>query len=132
VGSWTGGDLAIPKTSKADDETKGLAVTGIGNEAFAFCEILTGITIPDSVKNIDEMAFSNCICLESASIGDSVTSIGSYAFYGCSSLASISFAGTTTEWESVVKGSGWYYGVTATTVHCSDEDVAVPQQEDES
>lgn len=61
-----------------------------------------------------------------------VSGMGSYAFYDCSSLASISFAGTTTEWESVVKGNGWYYGVTATAVHCSDGDASIPQQEDES
>lgn len=42
---------------------------------------LKAITIPGSVKNIDDWAFEGCSALSSVTIGDGVKSIGSYAFY---------------------------------------------------
>ncbi|MDB4500920.1 leucine-rich repeat domain-containing protein [Akkermansiaceae bacterium] len=77
------GDLLIP------NEVDGLVVTSIGNGAFAFCESLTSITIPESVTSIGNEAFSDCTSLTSITIPDSVTSIGESAFRNCSSLTSI-------------------------------------------
>ena len=64
-------------------------ITSIGGSAFASCNSLTGITIPDSVTSIGNYAFESCTGLTSITIPDSVTSIGTSAFYGCSSLISI-------------------------------------------
>lgn len=83
--------------SKADDETNGLAVTCIGSDAFADCQSLVSLTIPDSVTYIDEMAFALCSSLESASLGDSVTSIGESAFAYCESLTSITIPDSVTD-----------------------------------
>ena len=69
-----------------------LPVKEIGDYAFLNCEILTSITIPDSVTSIGEGAFFGCSGLTSIEIPDSVTSIGLYAFYGCSSVESITVA----------------------------------------
>ena len=56
---------------------------------FEGCSSLTNLTIPDSVRRIDERAFWGCECLESISIPESVTYIGSDAFHGCSNLVSV-------------------------------------------
>ena len=52
-------------------------------------ELVTDLTILDSVASIGSYAFYNCYRLTSVTIPDSVTSIGSSAFAGCSSLESI-------------------------------------------
>ena len=64
-------------------------VTVIGNYAFYNCENLKSIVIADSVTSIGDKAFSNCTSLTSIVIPDNVTSIGEYAFYKCYSLARI-------------------------------------------
>ena len=57
------------------------SVTSIGSYAFYNCESLTSITIPNSVTSIGSNVFYNCTSLSSITIPDSVTSIGSYAFH---------------------------------------------------
>lgn len=58
----------------------------IGEFAFANCNNLTSITIPNSVTSIGEYAFLDCRHLTSITIPSGVTSIGPYTFYGCSNL----------------------------------------------
>ena len=70
-------------------EIEGLPVAKIGYEAFWWCKNLKSITIPDSVKSIDDRAFLDCESLTSITIPNSVVSVGDYAFYNCESLASI-------------------------------------------
>ena len=62
------------------------SVTTIGERAFQGCSSLTRVTIPDSVTRIEAWAFDGCRSLTSVTIPDSVTTIGIYAFQGCSSL----------------------------------------------
>ena len=64
-------------------------VTTIGAEAFAWCESLTSVTIPESVTTIGEWAFAHCHNLTSVTIGDSVTTIGNDAFAACEILTSV-------------------------------------------
>ena len=71
-------------------------VTCIGNQAFAFCVSLTGITIPDSVTSIGEWAFSFCKSLTGIRIPDHVLSIESYAFRYCRSLTFINIPNSVT------------------------------------
>ena len=72
------------------------SVTSIGNYVFYDCTSLTSITIPDSVTSIGKGAFRDCTSLESITIPDSVTSIGEYEFRGCTSLTSITIPDSVT------------------------------------
>ena len=72
------------------------SVTNIGEHAFSCCYSLTSINIPESVTTIEKTAFSCCDSLTSINIPDSVTSIGKRAFWGCDSLASITIPNSVT------------------------------------
>ena len=74
----------------------GKTVTGIGDEAFSWCEFLTSVTIPDSVTSIGRHAFGCCTSLASVMVPDSVTLIGDGAFSGCCSLDSITIPDSVT------------------------------------
>ncbi|MBQ2999200.1 MAG: leucine-rich repeat protein [Clostridia bacterium] len=52
----------------------------IADNAFSYCERLTGITIPASVTSIGNAAFLNCNSLTTITLPESVTSIGNQAF----------------------------------------------------
>ena len=52
-------------------------------------ELVTDITIPNSVTSIEAYAFYNCTGLTSITIPNSVTSIGENAFTGCTGLKTI-------------------------------------------
>ena len=72
------------------------SVTSIGGYAFSFCTGLTSVVIPDSVTSIGERAFRNCTGLTSITIPNSVTSIGVYAFHDCTGLTSITIPDSVT------------------------------------
>lgn len=62
----------------------------IADYAFAYCEKLKSIKIPDSVVSIGDYAFYHCTDITSVKIPDGVKSIGSCAFYYCIDLKTIS------------------------------------------
>ncbi len=64
----------------------------IADDAFAECEGITSITLPESLEKIGDEAFENCVSLESIIIPKEVVTIGNRAFYGCSSLKSVVFS----------------------------------------
>ena len=70
--------------------------TIIGNYAFCGCTLLTSITLPNSITEIEVCAFKDCLNLTSITIPNSVTSIGYYAFKRCNSIASITIPNSVT------------------------------------
>lgn len=66
-------------------------MTTIKKGIFTGTEI-SDITIPDSVKTIEDEAFMNCKNLKSVNIPGSVESIGDRAFYYCTSITSINMS----------------------------------------
>ena len=86
----------------------------------------TEAVIPEGITEIGAKAFKNCRGLSFVKLPSSIAKIGDFAFQKCKSLKDISFAGSVAEWESVKKGEGWWDGVTANAVRCSDGDWAMP------
>ena len=64
-------------------------ITSIGEYSFYKYKSLKSVTIGNSVTSIGESSFYNCYSLETVTIGNSVASIGSSAFENCTSLTSI-------------------------------------------
>ena len=87
----TGTKVNIPQIVNYNG--KDYPVVDIGSSAlhpaFADCEMLEEVTIPNSVKIIGIGAFRNCQSLKKIEIPDSVTEIGEQAFLGCTSLAEV-------------------------------------------
>ena len=81
---WNVTEVTIPR------EINGIPVTRIGRGAFANRGLLTSITIPYGVKEIDELAFEYDYYLESAALPSSIETIGWAAFHYCTSLKEIS------------------------------------------
>ena len=122
-GGFYEGNIIIPETVVFNELT--YRVTSIGKEAFAFCDPLTSIAIPDSVKRIGWKAFLDCESLEEISIGNSVKGIGRHAFDGCDSLLSIAYQGTIAQWKKIKLGYFWKTPIPTAVLHCTDGDVKV-------
>ena len=117
------GDVVIPETVTYSGKT--LSVVAIGNGAFAWCDELKSVTIPNTVTSIDESAFNGCSLLKnieipnsvtkidnnafastgltSIEIPNSVTNIGNSAFSDCKSLTSVTIP------NSVTQIDGWAF-----------------------
>lgn len=67
----------------------GNGVTSIGMEMFSYCNNLTSLSLPSTLKNIDTYSFVGCKSLTSVVIPNGVTNIGSSAFLRCEKLSSI-------------------------------------------
>ena len=94
-----GGDLTATVTFAQNSKC-----TTIGEDAFWESDI-TEITIPKSVKKIDDYAFGNCEKLKKVSFekGSQLTSIGDYAFRFCNALTSLKLpSGVTTLGDSFI------------------------------
>ncbi len=87
-------EITIPYKVKIDGDV--FTVVGIEGKAFAGSDV-TSVTIPSSVKSIDNYAFYNCSALTSVTIPSSVTSIGEGAFYECSKLKNVTVPSSVTK-----------------------------------
>ena len=78
------------------------SVTSIGSYAFSGCNGLMSVTFDENsqLTSIGSYAFYKCSSLTSIIIPGSVTSIESYAFYGCSSLTNVTFENASGWWVS--------------------------------
>ncbi|MDE6373868.1 MAG: leucine-rich repeat domain-containing protein, partial [Clostridia bacterium] len=91
------------KSAKFRNDTVGIAAHTFSGHAE-----LTALSLPQTLKYINNSAFKRCSSLTSLIIPDSVTVIQSEAFYGCSELESITlpFVGEYTL-GSIFGGSSW-------------------------
>ncbi|MGN0654213.1 MAG: leucine-rich repeat domain-containing protein [Oscillospiraceae bacterium] len=84
IGTYTDSHLVIPSKSPDGD-----IVTHIGIDAFEKNEVITAVSIPDTVISIGYGSFFQCKLLEDVDLPDSVSEIGSYAFGSCYKIESI-------------------------------------------
>ncbi len=84
------GDITIPST------LDGKTVRSIGNNGFVESSFLTGVTIPDTIKEIDYSAFKDCKFLTRVDLGR-IEKLSFDVFKGCDSLTSIEIPNTLKE-----------------------------------
>ena len=83
----------FPSTLPLDDAiVDGFKIAQIGIGAFSNSRYLASVTLPNSVKDIDQNTFAACVNLTSVSLPDSVTNVSTSAFLLCASLTNISVA----------------------------------------
>ena len=92
----------------------------IGSNAFAYCDSIDTLVIPNSVTNIGYQAFSYCTSLQSVTISSHIQKIEQGLFRGCTSLENIRFSGSVASWNYLTKENYWNLDVPATQVVCSD------------
>ena len=93
-------------------------VTAIKKYAFYNCRSLTSITISENsqLTSIEDHAFNNCRSLTSITIPEGVTNIRKYAFYNCYSLTAI----TIPEGVTSIGDNAFYNCNSLTSVHIKD------------
>ena len=89
------GDYAFANCNNLTSIAIPNGITSIAHYAFSNSSI-TSVTIPNSVISISQFAFNNCNNLTSVNIPNSVTSIGQFAFNYCSSLSSVNLPNSIT------------------------------------
>lgn len=89
-GAYYEGDILIP--SQVEHNDRSYTVVRIGYGAFAWCDKLTSVQLPATLREIRYGAFSMCTSLKEIVIPDGVRVCGG-AFYGCSSLKKVDFSG---------------------------------------
>lgn len=70
------------------------SITRLGEYAFAGCEELTSIIVPDCIEVIGSSAFSNCEKLQTITLLAGLTVVRSSLFSGCTELSSIALPDT--------------------------------------
>lgn len=92
------------------------AIDRISNRMFQNCRMLAGVEIPQGVGMIGESAFGSCVNLVVVVIPDSVTDINAGAFSDCH-LEDVYFTGTETQWSNIWKGADTITAVADATFH---------------
>jgi hypothetical protein len=69
--------------------TMGRHVEEIGYYAFYGCSMLSQLSLPSSMKRIDEGAFMNCTTMKRLTTGNGVEEIGDKAFANCRMLSEV-------------------------------------------
>ncbi len=75
-------------------------VTGIDDETFQDCILLTSVSFPASLKKIGDNAFRGCTSLENLNLPPSLNYLSPTAFNRCSSLKSITVDDNNTMYDS--------------------------------
>ena len=87
-GNTVTGDVTIP--SVVSDGFNDYIVIGIGDGSFEECDELISVSLPNTLKYIENLAFSGCDNLASIILPSSLEEIGIYCFASCPSLTEIS------------------------------------------
>ena len=96
IGKWVVScDTSVTSANLRDD------TVGIAQQAFYNCRnVLTAVTLPESLKYINESAFNYCRNLSDVVLPTGLLEIGAIAFQGCEALTEISIPDSVTRIES--------------------------------
>lgn len=86
----TGPGTCLEEHLVIDDSYEGKPVAGIGDNAFAGCDFLKSVTMPDTLGFLGEAVFAGCKNLQQVAIPDSVTKLGNGIFDSCAALDVVS------------------------------------------
>ena len=75
----------------------GYEIVSIGDTAFAGCEKLQSVTIPESISEIGEGAFQQCTSLKSVKLPNSLEVVPAGIFVSCTALESVTLGKNVTE-----------------------------------
>lgn len=103
------GELAFADCTALKNLSIGKAET-IGEYAFLCCGSLEEVTVPSSVKRIEEGAFLDCEGITRVNLNDGLEYIGECAFSGCISLTEFNMPSSVKEVGSGVIMFGGNYG----------------------
>ncbi len=97
----SGYEFNTPTAVTIRSEINGVPVTYIAESAFEYCEYLTSVTIPGSVKVIDRYAFDDCVNLKSVTFNEGIEYIEEWAF-GSSAVSSVTIPASVTYFDGSV------------------------------
>lgn len=89
TGNTYAGDYEVPATITSTKYGV-LPVVGVDDNAFAYCDMLTSVKLPESVTSIGDYAFDSCEKLVTVEM-PGVKTIGHWAFRYCTSLENLVF-----------------------------------------
>ena len=89
-------DSAFAECEHVTSVTLPDGLKSIGAQAFGKCKGLLTLTVPDSVTFIGDFLFSKCEKLESVTVGSGITEICDYMFKDCGSLKTVEIKGNIT------------------------------------
>ena len=114
IGTCTDTQLVIPSVSPTGD-----AVTGIGCYAFAYCDFLESVTIPEGVTIIGMSAFERCGSLMQITLPESLTYVDDWVFYKSENLSDVYYGGLKGEWQFVYVGE-YNTALNSAVIHASE------------
>ena len=83
--------------------------------------------IEDNIIYIGKSCFENCTNLTTLTLGKTLQEIGNKCFYKCSNLTTVKYLGTTKEFQTIKRGSGWLAFAGTKAIHCTDGILMVNQ-----
>ena len=110
-GSLGGCDMVIPE-----------GFSRIESSAFYTCGIVSAY-VPDGVTEIGRHAFEDCKKLVSLSLPSSLKKIEEQGFYKLEQLKTIEFRGTMAEWNQIILERGAIWG--GTVIVCTDGEIVI-------
>ncbi len=71
-----------------------------------YTTLITKVVVEDGVTSIGDNAFAACENLKEIEIPETVTAIGDYVFTGCEALETVTYTGSEEQWAEIARGEG--------------------------
>lgn len=90
--------------------------------------VKNALILPDTISGytvtgIGDKAFLNSTAVKTVYLPSSIRGIGAHAFSGCVSLTNITYQGTTAQWNSLSKDTGWNANTGNYTIYCTNNSI---------